>query len=421
NGEVFIAVPDTTPGFSLRIYKSTNFGETFSLFPTGIHPGGLLIPKTKMIRSGLDSIYCTFMYNDTVYTWNIESNNFGVFTTVAVRDYDITASSTGGLYLFVDNRLSNAIPRYGSSNGGATWGTSASVTSNGAFPQVSMSASGDTLILNYYGPVLSDTATSVIRNARYRETALGTLATAGAFSDVVTTAVAKEQYQSASYNGNGWFFWTEGTSNRVIKGKHSTNGGLGYGTEFTVTGNAGHDNYWFDALIYKFGSGGVDFVHYDDSTSVFDLKYTSNTTGTPTVFGPGLTINDHPTGLTSYITIPRLVEFYDAGGEVGVMYLGFNGGNNNIYYDRLSAVTNIHNGTVIANTYELKQNYPNPFNPSTKIAFSIPKNGFTSLKIYDMVGREVATLLSKDLQSGNYEVDFNGSKLASGVYFYQLI
>src|SRR5690606_4895491 len=99
----------------------------------------------------------------------------------------------------------------------------------------------------------------------------------------------------------------------------------------------------------------------------------------------------------------------------------FNGGNNNIYYDRLSAVTNIHNGTVIANTYELKQNYPNPFNPSTKIAFSIPKNGFTSLKIYDMVGREVATLLSKDLQSGNYEVDFNGSKLASGVYFYQLI
>ncbi len=57
NGEVFVAVPDTTPGFSLRIYKSTNFGATFSLFPTGIQPGGFVIPFTKMVRSVLDSIY----------------------------------------------------------------------------------------------------------------------------------------------------------------------------------------------------------------------------------------------------------------------------------------------------------------------------------------------------------------------------
>jgi hypothetical protein len=418
NGEVFVAVPDTTPGFSLRIYKSTDFGSTFSLFPTGIQPGGFIIPKTKMVRSGLDSIYCTFLLDDTLYTWNVESNNFGVFTTVPVLDYDIAASSTGGLYLFTDNRLSNALNRYGSSNGGATWGTTGLVSSNAARPQVRFSESGDTLLLNYYGPVLADTSTSIIRSARYRETALGTMASV-AFINAVTSTAHKDQFQSASYNGSAWIFWTE--ENTVIKGINSVNGGLSFLPEFTVAGAPGHINYWFDALIYKFGGGGVDFIHYDDSASVFNLNYTSNSIGTPTVFGPPTVINQHPTGLTAATTIPRLVEFYDAGGDVGVIYIGMDGANTRLYYDRLSSVTNIQNGNGLANSYELKQNYPNPFNPTTKINFSIPKEGFTTLKVFDIVGREVATLVASKLQSGNYDVEFIGSNLASGVYFYQLV
>lgn len=421
NGELFIAVPDTTPGFSLRIYKSTDFGATFSLFPTGITPGGAIFPKTKMIRSGLDSIYCTFIYNDTIYVWNVESNNFGVFSTIPAGDYDIAASSIGGLYMFVDNRTTNNITRYGSSNGGATWGTTASVTSAGANPRVTMSASGDTLILNYYGPVLADTSTSIIRSARYRETGLGVMASTSNFVNVATSTAHKDQYQSVYYNSTVMLFWTEGDSpNRVIKSSVSVNGGVAYGSEFTVVGDPGHDNYWFDATIYKFGSGGVDFVYYNDSGSVFNLDYTSNSISTPQTFGTPIAVNDFPTSIFPYSTIPRLVEFYDAGGDVGVIYVGFNV-NDNIYYDRLSAVSNIHNGNQTAEQYELQQNYPNPFNPSTKINFSIPKDGFTTLKVYDIVGREIATLIANNLQRGSYEVDFNGSKFASGVYFYQLV
>jgi hypothetical protein len=70
--------------------------------------------------------------------------------------------------------------------------------------------------------------------------------------------------------------------------------------------------------------------------------------------------------------------------------------------------------------YSLKQNYPNPFNPSTKISFSIPKTGFVSLKIYDMLGKEVQTLLSDVKSSGNYILDFDASDLSSGIYFYKL-
>ena len=70
--------------------------------------------------------------------------------------------------------------------------------------------------------------------------------------------------------------------------------------------------------------------------------------------------------------------------------------------------------------FELVQNYPNPFNPSTKIKYSIPKKGFVVLKVFDVLGSEVATLVNLEQPIGNYEVEFNAIKLPSGIYFYKL-
>jgi hypothetical protein len=71
-------------------------------------------------------------------------------------------------------------------------------------------------------------------------------------------------------------------------------------------------------------------------------------------------------------------------------------------------------------TYELFDNYPNPFNPSTKIVYQIPERGNVSLKIYDMLGKEVTTLVEEYRDEGRYEINFDASNLASGVYIYQL-
>jgi photosystem II stability/assembly factor-like uncharacterized protein len=68
----------------------------------------------------------------------------------------------------------------------------------------------------------------------------------------------------------------------------------------------------------------------------------------------------------------------------------------------------------------LMQNYPNPFNPSTNFEFRISHSGFVSLKIYDLLGRDVATLLSEKLEAGTYTKQFDAKNLTSGVYFYQL-
>ena len=71
-------------------------------------------------------------------------------------------------------------------------------------------------------------------------------------------------------------------------------------------------------------------------------------------------------------------------------------------------------------SYLLNQNYPNPFNPTTKISYSLPEANFVTLKIYDMLGREVSTLVNETKPAGTFEVEFDASKLSSGTYVYKL-
>ena len=70
--------------------------------------------------------------------------------------------------------------------------------------------------------------------------------------------------------------------------------------------------------------------------------------------------------------------------------------------------------------YSISQNYPNPFNPTTKISFSIPEMNNVQLKIFDILGREISTLMNEEKPAGTYEVELEGSSLSSGIYFYQI-
>jgi hypothetical protein len=148
---------------------------------------------------------------------------------------------------------------------------------------------------------------------------------------------------------------------------------------------------------------------------------------------------------------------FNIGGLIGSLYVIPSGvlGYNTLYYWRVNATnsggtgpwSSVCNFTTIGPSgikiissevpteYKLYNNYPNPFNPTTKIRFDIP-NGFpigafpeksgragndnVVLKVFDVLGKEVATLVSEELQSGTYETNWNGSNYSSGIYFYQL-
>ena len=89
-------------------------------------------------------------------------------------------------------------------------------------------------------------------------------------------------------------------------------------------------------------------------------------------------------------------------------------------YENGTKLTDAENQNIFPEEFNLSQNFPNPFNPVTKIKFTIAEEGLVTLKVYNLLGQQIATLLNNELKSGAYNVDFNGTNLSSGVYFYTI-
>jgi hypothetical protein len=146
------------------------------------------------------------------------------------------------------------------------------------------------------------------------------------------------------------------------------------------------------------------------------IKYLASFT--PTSMGTGTIVSQN---VSSGVMYPSVVGYSIGAGSFsgGVSFAGL--GPTNIFYDG-SGITpvGITNNTGIATKYDLKQNYPNPFNPSTVIKFSIPASEYVSLKVYDILGKEVTTLINSKMSAGSYDYKFDASMLSAGVYFYKL-
>lgn len=117
------------------------------------------------------------------------------------------------------------------------------------------------------------------------------------------------------------------------------------------------------------------------------------------------------------ITLTLDAQNIQEGTYTGQVSITTNGGNITIPIDYLVDVEQLSN---LPSEFSLRQNYPNPFNPATSIEFSLPNQSDVSLIVYDMLGKEVKSLVNDRKSAGTYKVSFDGSSLASGIYFYRL-
>ena len=109
---------------------------------------------------------------------------------------------------------------------------------------------------------------------------------------------------------------------------------------------------------------------------------------------------------------------------VSLAWAGTFNGEEDVYYSRINqtpvSVSNGQKGNQLPENFSLSQNYPNPFNPSTTIKYQLPQAEFVSLKVFDVLGDEIATLVKEEKSSGSYDVEFKAENLPSGTYFYKL-
>jgi choice-of-anchor A domain-containing protein/uncharacterized repeat protein (TIGR01451 family) len=199
-----------------------------------------------------------------------------------------------------------------------------------------------------------------------------------------------------------WYHYDLG--NNVIWALGSSNGTLfasTYGGGLYVSNDEG-SNWSKSALgqnyIYSFAS--------DNNNNVYASSWTSGVFSTSDQGSSWNSIGMGGFGVSSIISSPSEKELY-AGTREGKIY--------KISFD----VTGAEEET-IPTEFKLEQNYPNPFNPSTTIEFALPKSGRYSLKIYNILGQEVATLLNREVSAGTHKVNFNAARFASGVYIYRL-
>jgi photosystem II stability/assembly factor-like uncharacterized protein len=236
-------------------------------------------------------------------------------------------------------------------------------------------------------------------------------------------------------NSTGWIIYNSGI---VLK---TTNSGNNW-TQVSATGITSSNKYLFFTnentgflatdlgKIYKTTNSGVNWEQYSVGTTdhLYTVGFKNENTGWTGGYNGMVyrTVNGGLNWTQEIINTgqhPNVISFINPNtgwifGGGGMIMKTTNGGNvfiKNIYSE-------------IPKTYVLYQNYPNPFNPTTKIRFETPLNppfgkggiGVVTLNVYDILGKEVATLVDEKLQSGTYEVTFDGSNLNSGVYFYKL-
>jgi hypothetical protein len=210
----------------------------------------------------------------------------------------------------------------------------------------------------------------------------------------------------------------------------STTGGKTWSNPVRVNDDAGQDAWqWFGTMSVA-PDGRVDVAWLDTrdnpGTVLSSLYYSSSTDGGLT-WSMNERLSDEFDPHVGWPQQDKMGDYFDMYSDSTGAHLAWAGtfnGEQDVYYGRIiadSTVTDVAGEDLsVPGSYELLQNFPNPFNPSTQIGMRIAEPTHVTLRVYDILGREVATLVNEQLEAGDHTRTWDASGMASGVYYYRL-
>jgi len=236
-------------------------------------------------------------------------------------------------------------------------------------------------------------------------------------------------YHNPSTNNNDYFrdICLDKFGNVTVTGVSAALGHLGWDLA-TIKYNGSGDTLWINRYNPAHNSNDVPSAIVSDKYGNTYLTGASDSG----LFAKMITIKYSPAGVRDWIAYYNNSNpfTWHSGAKIiadtsGNLYVSGrsqnNGGDVDIVTIKYSALTNLSTAPgSVPNQFRLYQNYPNPFNPVTHLEFGIPDLGFVSLKVYDMLGKEAKTLINEIKPAGIYSVEFDGSDLPSGIYYYKI-
>jgi photosystem II stability/assembly factor-like uncharacterized protein len=318
------------------------------------------IGDTLISQGGTNGLNYVLISSDEGNTWL----GYGVGGTGGPTDFAFSAN--GNIYM---STFANGI--YGSTTGGTSWSLKADGKKNFI---------GSSIIVN---PIT------------------GRILTSGAFTNGGTGTYYSDDNGSTwdtCYNIGSGFLKVNSAGTILLLGSGNVHSGLNISTDngVTFTNISGQKPAINDFFI-------------DDSGKI--VVATSN--GVYYSIDNGVTWQSNNSGLPPWQNVLALA--HENSGNVYATVQGLG-----LYKTSNLVVTAVTNKNKLPSQFVLNQNYPNPFNPSTNINYSLPTSGLVLIKVYDILGREIKTLVNGYKSAGNYSVSFEASRLASGVYFYRM-